>query len=226
MAVRINPLSGEWGNDDLAAAIACAPDAIVLPKVETARDLLEVGDMLDDAPAPDALQLWAMIETPKALINIGAIAELGRDPASRLTCFVAGTNDLVKDTGITPGPDRGLLLPWLMQMVLAARAGGLDLLDGVYNDFRDGDGFARECAAAAAMGFDGKTLIHPSQIEAANRAFSPSPEALAEARAIADAFARPENISKGVIALDGRMVERLHLAQAEKLLAKAAAVGA
>jgi citrate lyase subunit beta/citryl-CoA lyase len=226
MAVRINPLSGEWGNDDLATAIACAPDAIVLPKVETARDLLEVGDMLDDAPAPDALQLWAMIETPKALINIGAIAELGRDPASRLTCFVAGTNDLVKDTGITPGPDRGLLLPWLMQMVLAARAGGLDLLDGVYNDFRDGDSFARECAAAAAMGFDGKTLIHPSQIEAANRAFSPSPEALAEARAIADAFARPENISKGVIALDGRMVERLHLAQAEKLLAKAAAVGA
>jgi citrate lyase subunit beta/citryl-CoA lyase len=226
MAVRINPLSGEWGNDDLAAAIACAPDAIVLPKVDTARDLLEAGDMLDDAPAPDALQLWAMIETPKALINIGAIAELGRDPASRLTCFVAGTNDLVKDTGITPGPDRGLLLPWLMQMMLAARAGGLDLLDGVYNDFRDGDGFARECAAAAAMGFDGKTLIHPSQIEAANRAFSPSPEALAEARAIADAFARPENISKGVIALDGRMVERLHLAQAEKLLAKAAAVGA
>ena len=132
----------------------------------------------------------------------------------------------MKDTGITPGPDRGLLLPWLMQMVLAARAGGLDLLDGVYNDFRDGDGFARECAAAAAMGFDGKTLIHPSQIEAANRAFSPSPEALAEARAIADAFARPENISKGVIALNGRMVERLHLAQAEKLLAKAAAVGA
>jgi len=226
MAVRINPLSGEWGNDDLAAAIACAPDAIILPKVETARDILEAGDALDDAPAPDALQLWAMIETPKALINISAIAELGRDPASRLTCFVAGTNDLVKDTGIAPGPDRGLLLPWLMQMVLAARAGGLDLLDGVYNDFRDGDGFARECAAAAAMGFDGKTLIHPSQIEAANRAFSPSPEALAEARAIADAFARPENISKGVIALDGRMVERLHLAQAEKLLAKAAAVGA
>ena len=226
MAVRINPLSGEWGNDDLAAAIACAPDAIILPKVETARDILEAGDALDDAPAPDALQLWAMIETSKALINIGAIAELGRDPASRLTCFVAGTNDLVKDTGITPGPDRGLLVPWLMQMVLAARAGGLDLLDGVYNDFRDGDGFARECAAAAAMGFDGKTLIHPSQIEAANRAFSPSPEALAEARAIADAFARPENISKGVIALNGRMVERLHLAQAEKLLAKAAAVGA
>ena len=109
-----------------------------------------------------------------------------------------------------------------MQIVLAARAGGLDLLDGVYNDFRDGDGFARECAEAAAMGFDGKTLIHPTQIEAANAAFSPSPEAVADARAVVAAFDRPENAGRGVIALEGRMVERLHLAQAEKLLAKAA----
>jgi citrate lyase subunit beta/citryl-CoA lyase len=226
MIVRINPLAGEWGNDDLAAAIACAPDAILLPKVDTARDLLEAGDLLDDSPAPDETRLWAMIETPKALLNIGAIAELGRDPASRLTCFVAGTNDLVKETGVSPGSDRRFLTPWLMQMVLAAKAGGLDLLDGVYNDFRDMDGFGRECAEAAAMGFDGKTLIHPAQIEAANAAFSPSADALAEARAISDAFARPENAGKGVIALDGRMIERLHLAQAEKLLAKAAAIGA
>ena len=123
-------------------------------------------------------------------------------------------------------PDRRYLVPWLMQMVLAARAGGLDLLDGVYNDFRDAEGLVRECAEAAAMGFDGKTLIHPAQIDAANTAFSPALEAVAEARAIRDAFALAENAHKGVIALDGKMVERLHLAQAEKLLAKAAATGA
>jgi citrate lyase subunit beta/citryl-CoA lyase len=164
-----------------------------------------------------------MIETPKALLNIGAIAELGRDPASRMTCFVVGTNDLAKETGVF---DRRHMVPWLMQMVLAARAGGLDLLDGVYNDFRDADGFARECAEAAAMGFDGKTLIHPAQIEAANHAFSPSEAAVRDARAVVGAFARPESVGKGVIALDGKMVERLHLVQAEKLLAKAAAIGA
>ncbi len=223
MVIRINPLSGEWGNDDLAAAIACAPDAILLPKVDTARDILEAGDALDDAAAPDETRLWAMIETPKALLNSGAIAELGRDPASRLACFVAGTNDLAKETGVS---DRRHLMPWLMQMVLAARAGGLDLLDGVYNDFRDADGFGRECTEAASMGFDGKTLIHPAQIEAANRAFSPSEIAVMQARAVVDAFARPENAGKGVIALDGKMVERLHLAQAEKLLAKADGLGA
>ena len=122
--------------------------------------------------------------------------------------------------------DRRCLTPWLMQMVLAAKAGGLDLLDGVYNDFRDTDGLTRECAEAASRGFDGKTLIHPAQIEAANRAFSPSEAAVKEARAIVAAFALPENAGRGVIALDGRMVERLHLAQAEKLLAKTAAIGA
>ncbi|TIV51790.1 aldolase/citrate lyase family protein, partial [Mesorhizobium sp.] len=133
---------------------------------------------------------------------------------------------LVKATGILATPDRRYLMPWLMQLVLAARAGGLDVIDGVANDFRDLDAFARECAEGAAMGFDGKSLIHPAQIEPANRAFSPAPEALAQARAIRDAFARSENAGKGVIALDGRMVERLHLAQAEKLLAKAAIIGA
>ena len=226
MVVRVNALASEWGTDDLLAVAGCEPDGILLPKVATPRDILEVGDVLDDNFAPDTVKLWAMIETPKAMLNIGAIAELGRDPASRLTCFVAGTNDLVKETGVAATPDRRYLVPWLMQMLLAARAGGLDMLDGVFNDFRDADGFARECAEAAAMGFDGKSLIHPVQIEAANRAFAPSAEALTEARAVKDAFALAENTGKGVIALDGRMVERLHLAQAEKLLAKAAAVGA
>ncbi|CDX26055.1 (3S)-malyl-CoA thioesterase [Mesorhizobium sp. ORS 3324] len=226
MIVRVNPLASEWGVDDLLAVAKAGPDGILLPKVTTPRDILEAGDLLDDNSAPDSVTLWAMIETPKALLNSGAIAELGRDPASRLACFVAGTNDLVKATGILATPDRRYLMPWLLQLVLAARAGGLDVIDGVANDFRDLEAFARECAEAAAMGFDGKSLIHPAQIEAANRAFAPSPEALAGARAIRDAFARPENAGKGVIALDGRMVERLHLAEAEKLLAKAAIISA
>lgn len=225
MIVRINAISSEWGADDLLAAASCEPDGILLPKVDTPRDLLEAGDVLDDNFAPDSVKLWAMIETPKALLNIGAIAELGRDPASRLNCFVAGTNDLVKETGILATPDRRYLVPWLMQMVLAARAGGIDMLDGVSNDFRDLGAFTHEFAEAAAMGFDGKSLIHPAQIEAANRAFAPSAEAVAEARSVKEAFALAENAGKGVIALNGRMVERLHLAQAEKLLAKAAAIG-
>ena len=226
MVVRINVLASEWGADDLLAAAGCEPDGILLPKVDTPRDLLEAGDVLDDNFAPDSVKLWAMIETPKAMLNIGAIAELGRDPASRLACFVAGTNDLLNDTGVLATPDRRYLVPWLMQMVLAARAGGLDMLDGVFNDFRDLDTFGRECTEAAAMGFDGKTLIHPAQIEAANRAFAPSREAVAEARSVKEAFALTENAGKSVIALNGKMVERLHLAQAEKLLAKAAAIGA
>ncbi|BAB51080.1 HpcH/HpaI aldolase/citrate lyase family protein [Mesorhizobium japonicum] len=226
MVVRVNALASEWGADDLLAVAKVEPDGILLSKVATPRDILEVGDVLDDNFASDSVKLWAMIETPKALLNIGAMAELGRDPASRLNCFVAGTNDLAKDTGVLVTPDRRYLVPWLMQMVLAARAGGLDMLDGVANDFRDLDAFARECAEGAAMGFDGKTLIHPAQIDAANRAFAPSPEAVAEARLIKDAFSRGENTGKGVIALNGKMVERLHLAQAEKLLAKAAAIGA
>jgi len=219
--IRINALSGEWGADDLQLAGELEPEAILLPKVETPRDILEAGDLLDDNGVPDGVKLWAMMETPKALLNIGAIAELGRDPAARLACLVAGTNDLVKETGVMMTPDRRYLMPWLMQMVLAARAGRLDILDGVSNDFRDLAAFGRECAEGAAMGFDGKTLIHPAQIEPANAAFSPSAAAVAEARKIVAAFAVPENAGKGVISLDGRMVERLHLAQAERLLAKA-----
>lgn len=226
MIVRINARSSGEGMDDLLAAADCLPDGILLPKVDTPRDILEAGDALDENLVPDDVKLWAMIETPKAMLNIGAIAELGRDPASRLACFVAGTNDLVKGTGVLATPDRRYLVPWLMQMVLAARAGGLDVLDGVFNDFRDLDAFSSQCAQAAAMGFDGKTLIHPAQIEAANNAFAPSSEAVAEARAVKAAFSLPENAGKGVIALDGKMVERLHLAQAEKLLAKATAIGA
>lgn len=221
MVIRINPLSGAWGADDLAMAVKLEPDGILLPKVDTPRDVLEAGDVLDEADAPESVKLWAMIETPKALLNIGAIAELGRDPASRLACLVVGSNDLIKETGVRMTPDRRHLVPWLMQVVLAARAGGLDALDGVCNDFRDLDGFARECDDGAAMGFDGKTLIHPAQIGPANAAFSPGSEEVSEAKRIVAAFALPENAGRGVISVEGRMIERLHLAQAQRLLARA-----
>ena len=221
LIIRINPLASEWGAEDLLAARACRPDAILLPKVDTPRDVHEVDDMLDQTDAPDGLRLWVMIETARAMLNVGSLAELGRDRAARLDCFVAGTNDLVKETGILLTADRRYLTPWLMQMVLAGRAGGLDVLDGVNNDFRDLDAFARECTEGAAMGFAGKTLIHPAQIDPANRAFSPAESALAEAEAIVSAFGLPENMQKGAIALNGKMIERLHLAQARRLLARA-----
>jgi citrate lyase subunit beta/citryl-CoA lyase len=221
IVIRINPLAGEWGADDLQLAGSLEPDAILLPKVDKPRDILEAGDVLDDASVPDTTALWAMIETPKAILNLGPIAELGRDAASRLACLVAGSNDLAKDTGIRTSPDRRYLVPLLVQIVVAARAGGLAALDGVVNDFSDAERLARECEEAAAMGFDGKTLIHPGQIESANKAFAPNEKALAEARAVVAAFALPENDGKGAIALDGRMVERLHLAEAERLLALA-----
>jgi len=220
LVIRVNALSSPWGADDIAAAAACGPDAILLPKVDGPRDVLAADDLLDSLDADPAIRIWTMIETPKAMLNLGPIAELGRDAAARLVCFVAGTNDLVKETGVRPTPDRRWLVPWLQQIVLAARAGGLDALDGVSNDFRDLDAFARECDDGRAMGFDGKTLIHPAQVDAANRAFSPSEAEIAEANAVVAGFSLPGNAGKGVIQIDGRMVERLHLDQARKLLAK------
>jgi citrate lyase subunit beta / citryl-CoA lyase len=224
IVVRINPLSGEWGADDLKIAGELEPDAILLPKVDTPRDILEAGDALDEAFVPHSVKLWAMIETPKALLNIGSLAELGRDPASRLACLVAGSNDIAKETGIRTTSDRRYLVPLLLHVVVAARAGGLAALDGVLNDFRNARRLAAECQEGAAMGFDGKTLIHPDQIAVANAAFAPSAAAIAEARAVVDAFALPDNSDKGAIALGGRMVERLHLNEAEALLARAAKI--
>lgn len=219
--IRINALSSDWGAEDLLAARGCRPDAILLPKVDGPGDVLDAADALAETDAPASLALWTMIETPRAMLNLPALADLARQSSSRLGCFIAGTNDLVKDTGVAMTPDREYLRPWLQQMVLAARAGGIAVLDGVSNQFRDLDAFAAECAQGAALGFDGKTLIHPAQIEPAKAAFSPSPDAVEEALAIRGAFAEPSNAGKGVISMDGRMVERLHLEQAERLLARA-----
>jgi citrate lyase subunit beta / citryl-CoA lyase len=224
--IRINPLASPWGGEDLLAARRLQPDAILIPKVDDPDDIAAVDDALDLADAPESLRLWAMIETPRGVMNAGLIARAARTPGCRLDCFVTGTNDLIKETGVAPRAGRPYLVPWLMQILIAARAYGLDVLDGVYNDFRDAGGFAAECDEGRAMGFDGKTLIHPGQIDAANTAFGIDAATLAEARAVVEAFAQPENAGVGVISLDGRMVERLHAEMAHKLIAKAEALAA
>ncbi|UUP17561.1 HpcH/HpaI aldolase/citrate lyase family protein [Nitratireductor thuwali] len=220
--IRINPLSSEWGTEDLLAARAMRPDGILLPKVEGPDDILAADEALDEADAPPSLKLWAMMETSRSIVNAAPIAELGRNPAARLACLVAGVNDLVKETRIAPLREN--LRPWLMQIVLAGRAAGIDVLAGVTNNFRDMEVFARDCSDARSMGFDGKTLIHPAQIYPANAIFAPSSEELAEARRIVEAFSKPENQEKNVVALNGRMMERLHLEQARALIRRAQAV--
>ncbi len=222
--IRINSLKSPFGEEDLAEAIRLQPDAILLPKVENPADIQIVADSLSENDAPDSLRLWAMIETPRGVLNAAAIAETGRTSGGRLDCFVPGLNDLRKETGVPALPGRQYLVPWLMQILLSARSCGLDIIDSVFNDFRDAEGLDAECAQGRNMGFDGKMLIHPAQIEPANRAFGIPPETEAEANAIIEAFAKPENAGKGAINLDGRMIERLHLDQALKTAAKANAI--
>jgi citrate lyase subunit beta/citryl-CoA lyase len=217
--IRINAASTDWHAGDLAAAIRCRPDAILVPKVDDAETLRSVRLSLDAADARN-IALWAMIETPLGIVNIREIASLGGDPAIKLQCFIAGTNDLAKETGLSLATGRPAMMNWLAPAIIHAKAFGVDMVDGVYNDFHDTDGFVAECQRAVRFGFDGKTLIHPSQIEPANRSFSPSPEAIAEARKIIAAFAEPENAGKGVIPIDGRMTERLHAEMAERLLSR------
>lgn len=209
VVLRVNGLDSAWGKADMAAALAARPDAILVPKVSTAADVARAASLAHGIP------LWVMIETPLSILNAREIAAAA--PSSNLTCFVLGTNDLVKDTRMRAGSARLALVPALSQAVLAARAFALDCIDGVYNDFRDETGFAAECEQGVLLGMDGKTLIHPSQVEVCNRIFSPSDAEIAAARKVIAAFALPENAAKGVITVDGRMVERLHLAMAERV---------
>jgi citrate lyase subunit beta/citryl-CoA lyase len=218
--IRINSLDGPDGALDLEAVLDCMPDAVLLPKVSEPQDVLTVADWLSEAGADDGPRLWAMIETAAGLLNLAAIAETGRTQGGRLDCFVVGLNDLRKETGIADIPGRPFLVPLLLQVVVAARASGLDIVDAVFNDFSDTDGLDAECRQGSQMGFDGKMLIHPAQIAIANEAFGVSEGAAAEALAIVAAFAAPENAGKAVIDLRGRMVEKLHADQAGRLLAK------
>jgi len=216
IAIRVNALSTPWGADDLKAALAAKPDAVLAPKISTARDVAEVEARMRDA----GVALWVMIETPLAILNLAPIAAAG----GRLACFVMGTNDLVKEFQGRHTPDRQNLSAALTLSVAAARAHGLAVLDGVYNDIRNASGFAEACAQGRAFGFDGKTLIHPSQIAPANAAFAPDAAEVEDARRIIAAFDAPENASKGAIALDGRMVERLHADIARRTVALADAI--
>jgi citrate lyase subunit beta/citryl-CoA lyase len=215
--IRINPLASDFGKADMDLVIEVVPHGVLIPKVEHVAQVQAVADMLTDAGMPDELAIWAMIETPKGVLDVATIAAAG----GRLACLVIGLNDLRKETGVLPQPGRSYLVSWLMQVMLAGRAHGVDVIDSVFNDFKDSDGFDAECAQARAMGFSGKMLIHPDQIEPANRHFGPQSEAVLEAEQIMAAFARPEAEHLNVINLNGRMVERLHLAEAEKLAAKA-----
>jgi citrate lyase subunit beta / citryl-CoA lyase len=222
--VRVNGLDTPWHVDDVTAAAHAAPDGILVPKISTPQQLEAIGQRLLDMQAHHRTRIWAMIETPLAIFNILSLAAEADDSESRLTAFVMGTNDLAKDTRARIVPGRAPMLPWLMQCVAAAHIYGVDIIDGVYNDLGNAEGFARECGEARDMGFDGKTLIHPNQIEACNAAFSPSADDVAQAQKIIAAFDLPENKNKGVVAIDGRMVERLHAEMARRTVAIAQAI--
>jgi citrate lyase subunit beta/citryl-CoA lyase len=222
--IRVNGVDTPWHADDLTAVAHAAPDAILVPKVSNPDALELIGRRLLDMGTDHKTRVWAMIETPLAIFNIPAIAAEAKDSEARLTVFVMGTNDLAKDTRARLVPGRAPMLAWLSTCVAAARIHGIDILDGVYNDIGNADGFAAECRQGVELGFDGKTLIHPSQIEPCNRAFSPSADDVAQARKMIAAFDLPENKSKGVVSIDGRMVERLHAEMARRTVAIAEAI--
>ena len=224
--IRVNGVDTPWHADDLAAAAHVAPDAILVPKISNAEMLELIGRRLLDMGTDHKTRVWAMIETPLAIFNILSIAAEAKDSESRLSGFVMGTNDLAKDTRARLVPGRAPMLSWLSTCVAAARIYGIDILDGVYNDIGNADGFEMECRQGVELGFDGKTLIHPNQIGPCNTAFSPSPEEVALARKMIAAFDLPENKSKGVVSIDGRMVERLHADMARRMVAIAEAVAA
>jgi citrate lyase subunit beta/citryl-CoA lyase len=224
--VRINALDSAWWLEDLDMVAKAKPDALLVPKVSTPGHLEDVAERLIDIGADHRIRVWAMMETPLAMLNAREIAAAAADVETRLVAFVMGTNDLAKETRARITPGRFAMLPWLMGCIAAGRAFGLDILDGVFNDLADAQGFARECAEARDMGFDGKTLIHPRQIEPCNAAFSLSEDEVAQAKKIIAAFDLPENRDKGVVQLEGRMVERLHADMARRTVAIHAAIAA
>lgn len=226
LVIRPNAIETPWGMDDLRAAVSVAPDAILVPKVSQPGDVVTVAKILGAINAPAKTRLWAMMETPSSVLNAREIASLGADPDNRLACLVMGTNDLLKESRARALHNRIAVVPWLAMAIVAARAYGLDILDGVYNDYRDDAGFRAECEHGRTLGMDGKTLIHPSQVAPCNEIFSPTEEEVTWSRAIIEAFDEPENAHKGVITVDGRMVERLHLVMARRTVAIAEGIEA
>jgi citrate lyase subunit beta / citryl-CoA lyase len=222
LVVRANGLDTAWGADDLAALATAGADAVLVPKVSSPADIDRYHAAL--AAAPERLQLWAMIETCASMARLDAIAATAH--STRLSLFTVGTNDLAKEMRARLTPERTPFLPFLAMTVAAARAHGLAVLDGVCNEFRDLDVFRAEAEQGLLFGFDGKSLIHPAQIEPCNAVFSPSEDEVRQARAVIEAFALPENAGKGVIQVGGKMTELLHLEQAQRVVAVADRIAA
>lgn len=220
LIVRVNGLDTEWGAADLEAAAKAGPDAILIPKVESPAMIHEVADRMAAAGAPEETMIWAMMETPRGILSTADIAA----SHPRLAGYVMGTNDLVKELRAEHTPGRAPVMTALSLCLMAARANGLAAIDGVYNAFKDDDGLRAECEAGRAMGFDGKTLIHPAQLAITNDVFGPSEEALEEARAQLAAFEEVAATGGGVAVVNGRIVENLHVETAKRLIAEAEAI--
>ena len=214
--IRINALDSPWWVDDIGMAGKAQPDGILVPKISTVDDLNVVADRLGSADA--SIRVWAMIETARAVLDADKLAAASKDPRTQLAGFVFGPNDIARETRIRIKPGRAAMIPMITHCILATRAHGLEILDGPYGDIGNVDGFAEECAEGRDLGFDGKTLIHPSHIDACNAIFTPPEAEVTEARKIIAAFEKPENASRGAIQLDGRMVERLHAEMARRTI--------
>lgn len=220
VAIRVNAIGTQWHDADLAAAAQAAPDAIVVPKVDSAEQVRALVAAMDAAGAPESTALWAMLETPIAMLRAHEIASA----SDRLTVLVMGSNDLVKELHAEHVPGREPLLTGFGLALLAARAAGKVVLDGVYNDVKNTEGFLAECEQGRRMGFDGKTLIHPGQVAVANETFAPSDAAVADARGVLDAWEAGRG--NGVVTYNGRMIENLHVDTARRTLAVHDAISA
>lgn len=214
IAIRVNALDTEWHDADLRATAQAGPAAILVPKVDSARDVNNIERALELSAAPEHTKIWAMLETPKAMLRAEEIAAA----SDRLTTLVMGTNDLANELHADPTADRAPLLGSLSRCLLAARASGKAILDGVYNDLSDTEGFETECLQSRRFGFDGKTLIHPKQLEPCNRIFAPSTAEIEHARRVIEAFEQAKAADQGVATVDGRMIEHLHVANAHRVL--------
>lgn len=226
LIIRINGLDTPWWIDDVAMVAKAHPDGIMVPKVSRITDLKMISDRVADMGGGMAMKIWAMIESPLAVLRAAEIAAAGAEADNRLAGFVIGPNDIARESRMRMVKGRAPMLPLLSHCVIAARAAGIEILDGVYNDFSDAEGFARECEQGRDLGFDGKTLIHPSQIEPCNAAFTPPADEVARARKIAALFDQPENAGRGAVQMDGQMVERMHADIARRTIAIADAIAA
>ena len=220
--VRVNAADTAWFEPDIAAVAAAPPDGVLVPKVSSAADVAEVEAALAAAGAPADLPLWAMLETPRAVLDAAAVTAA----SDRLVGFVMGTNDLAKELRAAHVPGRAPLLPSLTWCLLAVRDAGKTIVDGVYNDLDDAEGFAAECRQAVELGFDGKTVIHPRQLDACNAAFTPTDSEVAHASRVIEAFEAASAEGRGVVTVDGKLIENLHVEQARRTLAVVQAVAA